>query len=122
MEAVDTPMRLTVVYSIIFGAGVVLLMAVNVAVLLLQLSDRGNHAPPDNLAKWAWGTSVVSLLFTMLAPVPLVLAIASLRRRIKEEEPKPSRRPAIMALVNSIWGVVGFVGLTAVILSEVFVL
>jgi hypothetical protein len=115
-------MRLTVFYSIVFGAGAVLLMAANVGVLLLHMGDRTKHPPLDSLVKWAWGTSVVSLVLTMLAPVPLVLAIASLRKATQEGEAQPSRRPALMALVNSTWGLVGFVGLTAVILSEALVL
>ncbi len=116
------PLRLTIFYSIAFGAGVLLLLAVNAAVLILHLSERKAHPPMDAVAKWTWGLSVVSLFFTMLAPVPLVLATVALRRKPQEGSVAVSRRPAIVALVNSIWGLVGFVGLTAVMLSEILVL
>jgi hypothetical protein len=81
---------------VVIGAGAIVLLGVNLVLLVTQRSAR---AGASGLSKWAWGVSVVSLVFPYVAVFSLVMAVVDLARHA------PAARPAHswLAVVNSVW-------------------
>jgi hypothetical protein len=92
-----------------FGLLLVTLIGIALFVMLgvnaVQLAAHRRDAPEAHqvsVGRRAWLVSVFSLVIPYVAPVSLFLAALDLRRR-HSNEPRSHRRPARMAVLNSVW-------------------
>jgi hypothetical protein len=99
------------------GAGMLVLLGVNVAQLLAFRREPWDGWRPRRLGQWAWGVSVAALLVPYFAPVALTMAVIDRQKVLRLREPLPALRPSRMAIVNSLWAVIAIVSLIAVMFS-----
>jgi hypothetical protein len=97
------------------GAGWILMFVVNAVQLSAHRREAREGLSTGSLGKWSWGLSVVSLVVAYLAPVPLLMAVVDLRRHPGEEQRPAARRPARMALANSLFALAFLLALVAVL-------
>ena len=102
------------VAAMAFGAGTISLVGVNVVKLFAQLRETETAR---TLGKWAWGLSICALLLPYLAPISMAMGVMAYRRKAAAEGSQGNRRPVHMALLNSSWALVAFLGMIAIMLG-----
>jgi hypothetical protein len=108
--------RMLMLFATALGAATIFLFVINAMQLSAHRREGRGQPPTGSLAKWAWGLSVVSLVVLYLAPFTLILAVIASRRSLPEQA-SPARRPAKMALLNSLWGLFALLATFAVLIK-----
>ncbi|MFT5498453.1 MAG: hypothetical protein ACI9TH_003867 [Kiritimatiellia bacterium] len=101
----------------LFGVGFIAisLWAVNIGLLVIHRRDVKDHGPSSRLGNWAWGISLVSLLVPYLALISLTLGSVAMVKLLKAESSALHiKRPAAMALINSLIAVLFIVPILGV--------